>query len=239
VSPLHVRAEPGDVAPYVLLPGDPDRATRIAETFFDDPVRITSYRQMYGYTGTYRGLRVSVQATGMGCPSLAIVVEELIALGATTLVRVGTAGIVSSAIAPGDLVVATGSIPNDGTPRHYLRGAPTACVADHAVTTALIAAGAGVDLPLHVGLIQTDDGFYATGPDDVPAMAARGVLAVEMEASALFLLGTLRGVRTGCALVASNRIGDASFVDPETLARGVDAMARVTLDAMVALSSAS
>jgi purine-nucleoside phosphorylase len=236
VSPLHVRAAAGDVADFVLLPGDPDRASRIAERFFEEPVRYTSYRQMYGYTGSYRGVRVSVQATGMGCPSLAIVVEELLSLGATTLVRVGTAGIVAEAVAPGDLIVAAGSIPNDGTTRQYLRGAPISCVADHAVTSALATAGAGAGLPVHVGLIQTDDAFYAVGPDDVRTMAERGVLAVEMEASALFLLGALRGARTGCALVASNRIGDDSFVPKETLDRSVDAMARMTLDAMVALA---
>jgi purine-nucleoside phosphorylase len=237
VTQLHVRADPGAIADYVLLPGDPNRARRIAERFFEDPVATTDHRGMLGYTGTYRGLRVSVQATGMGCPSLAIVVEELVRLGARTLVRVGTAGIVGDGIAPGDMVIATGSVPNDGTTRHYMEGRPFACVADHGVTRALIEAAEARGASAHVGVVQTDDGFYATGPDDVPRIRASGVLAIEMEASALFLLGALRRVRTGCALVASNRIGDASFVPQETLDRGVDTMTGTTLDACVALAN--
>jgi purine-nucleoside phosphorylase len=237
VSQLHVRCEAGAVAEYVLLPGDPNRARRIAERFFVDPVLFTDYRQMFGYTGTYRGLRVSVQATGMGCPSLAIVAEELVRLGARTLVRVGTAGIVAEGVEPGDLVVASGSIANDGTTRHYMRGQPFACVADHAVTRALVDAGRAAGTPPRVGLLQTDDAFYGTSRDDLPSLRAAGVIAIEMEASALFLLGALRGVRAGCAVVCSNRIGDDAFVPQATLDRGVDAMTRMTLDACVALAA--
>jgi purine-nucleoside phosphorylase len=235
MSQLHLHAEPGDVADIVLLPGDPHRAIRIAEEFLDDAVIYNDHRQLLGYTGRYRGLRVSVQTTGMGCPSLAIVVEELVRLGARTLVRVGTAGIVADHVEPGDLIVAKASIANDGTTRQYLRGDPYAPTADFAVTRALVDAAAARGTPAHVGLIQTEDAFYATSPDDVPRMRERGVLAIEMEASALFLLARLRGVRAGCALVASNRIGDAAFVPAEVLAEGVARMAAATLDAMVAL----
>ena len=239
MTPLHIRAQPGDVAPAVLLPGDPGRATFIAETFFDAPARYNGYRGLLGYTGLYRGMPVSVQTTGMGCPSLAIVVEELVQLGARTLVRVGTAGIIGKDVAPGDLVVATASVPQDGTTRMYLRGEPHAPAASFEVTRALAEAAkvegntAGNEpVPVHIGLIQTEDAFYATTPDDVARLAARGVLAVEMEASALFLLGQLRGVRTGCALVASNRIGDPAFVDPALLQKRVSLMARGALEAL-------
>jgi len=235
MSQLHLHARPDDVAEVVLLPGDPNRARRIAEEFFEDPVPYNDHRQLLGFTGHYRGLRVSVQATGMGCPSLAIVAEELVRLGARTLVRVGTAGIVADAVAPGDLVVATAAVANDGTTRQYLRGEAYAPAADFEVTRALVDAGAARGTPPHVGLIQTEDAFYATSPDDVPRLRARGVLAIEMEASALFLIAQLRGVRAGCALVASNRIGDATFVAPQLLADGVARMTRMTLDAMVSL----
>lgn len=235
MSQLHVRARPGDVAPFVLLPGDPDRATHIAHTFFDEPRRYTEYRHLFGYTGSYRGMPVSVQTTGMGCPSLAIVVEELIRLGARTLVRVGTCGAVSAAVAPGDVVVATASVPGDGTSAAYLGRQPAAPVASFDVTRALADAARATGRPIHVGLVRTDDAFYATGPEEVAAMRARGVLAVEMEASALFTLGALRGVRTGCALVASNAVGDAAFVDPEVLRGGVDAMVEITLEAALDL----
>lgn len=234
---LHVHTDPERLAPHVLLPGDPGRATFIAETFFEDPVLTTDYRGLLGYTGTYRGVPVSVQTTGMGCPSLAIVVEELIRLGARTLIRVGTAGVVADGVSPGDLIVADASVPNDGTTRQYLGGRPYATAPAFATTRALVDATSAHG-GAHVGLIQTEDAFYATTPDDVPAMAARGVLAVEMEAAALFLLGRLRSVHTGCVLVASNRIGDASFVDHEVLRRAVHRMVHATLDAVVALHEA-
>lgn len=231
MAELHIHAEPGDVAPFVLLPGDPDRARLIAETFFEAPRLYTDYRQMFGFTGRYKGMPVSVQTTGMGCPSLAIVTEELIRLGAKLLVRVGTAGIVADQVSPGDIVVGSAAIPMDGTTRMYLNGAPYAPVASFAVTRALADAAPGA----HVGLIQTEDAFYATGPGDVPRLAERGVLAIEMEAAALFLIGKLRRVETGCALIASNRIGDDSFIDPAFLRERVLEMARAALEAGLAL----
>ena len=103
---------------------------------------------------------------------------------------------------------------------------------------ALADAGARAGFDPHVGLIQTEDAFYGTTPDDVPRLQQRGVLAIEMEAAALFTLGALRGVETGCALVASNRIGDESFVDPEVLAKSVRRMTEMTLEAMLELDRA-
>ena len=235
MAPLHIRAHQDDVAPFVLLPGDPDRARRIAERFFDDARPTNSYRQLLGFTGRYKGMPVTVQTTGMGCPSLAIVVEELIQLGARTLVRVGTCGTIAEGITPGDLVVAVSAIPRDGTTAMYLRGEPYAPTADFGVTRALVEAAETAGRRLSVGLIQTEDAFYATSPEHVPELRARGVLAVEMEASALFTLGALRGVRTGCALVASNAIGDSSFVEPEVLVRAVDGMVETALEAGLAL----
>ena len=236
MSQLHVRAPAGAVADYVLLPGDPNRATRIADAFLDDVVRYNDHRQLLGYTGHYRGLRVSVQATGMGCPSLAIVVEELIRLGARRLVRVGTSGIVSDRVQPGDLIIATGSVANDGTTRQYLRGAAYTPVADHAVVCALEEAGRTAGNAVHVGLVQTEAAFYATAPADVPELRSRGVLAIEMEASALFLIAALRSVQAGCALVASNHIGDPEFVPQAVLGAGIEGMTRMALEAGVTLS---
>lgn len=236
MSQIHIHAEPGEVAPYVLLPGDPKRATFIAENFFDEPKLYSDHRGLLGYTGTYQGVPVSVQTTGMGCPSTAIIVEELVRLGAKTLVRVGTAGVISRAVKPGELIVATGSVPNDGTTRQYLDGATYAPVPDHAVVQALAAAAGGPGSDVHVGLIQTEDAFYATTPGHVAALEERGVLGIEMEASVLFLLGKLRGVRTGCALVASNYIGDPQLVSPDILQEGIRRMTGVALDAAVSLN---
>ena len=237
MSQIHIHAEPGEVAPFVLLPGDPKRARFIAENFFDDPKLYTDHRGMLGFTGSYKGVPVSVQTTGMGCPSLAITVEELVRLGARTLVRVGTAGIISREVEPGELIIATGSVPNDGTTRQYLNGAPYAPVPDHGVVSALAGAATAAGKRVHTGLIQTEDAFYATTPDHVKDLEEKGVLAIEMEASALFLLGKLRRVRTGCALVASNRIGDPQLVAPEVLQDGVSHMTGVALEAAVQLHS--
>lgn len=233
MSQLHLHADPGELAPFVLLPGDPGRTRMIADTFLEDVRVYNENRGLLGVTGRYRGIPVSVQTTGMGCPSLAIVVEEAIRLGARTLVRVGTAGIVAKDVAPGDLIVANAAVPDDGTTRMYLRGAPHAPVPDFTVTRALVDACAR---PPHVGSLRTEDAFYATSPDDVGELAARGVLAVEMEAAALFVLGALRGARTGCMVTASNHVGDDAFVAPEVLRAGVEAMVGAALDAGVALA---
>ncbi len=231
MSQLHIHAEPGDIAPFVLLPGDPNRATFIAETFFDKPKLYNDYRQLLGYTGTYKGMPVSVQTTGMGCPSLAIVAEEIIRLGAKTLVRVGTSGIIAKDIKPGDLIIGMSSVSEDGTSKMYLQGSSYAPTASFAVTRALAQAAEAGQHQVHIGLIQTEDAFYATTPNDVDTLASRGVLAVEMEASTLFLLGKMRKVETGCALVASNYIGDPQFVAPEVLQKSVVDMVEITLEA--------
>lgn len=238
MTQLHVRAEPGAIAPAVLLPGDPDRATLIAETLLDDPVLYNSHRHLLGYTGSYRGVPVSVQTTGMGCPSLAIVVEEIVRLGASRLIRIGTCGAVATDVAPGDLIVATASVANEGTSRQYLAGTAYAPAADFATTRALEQAANASGRKCHVGLIQTEDAFYATGPADVPVMASRGVLAIEMEASALFTLAALRKVTAGCMLVTSNNIGDERLLEADELKAAVIDMVRATLDAVVTLDAA-
>ena len=112
--PIHIRAEPGDYAEAVLLPGDPLRAQYIAETYFDEPVQRNHERGLLGYTGTWQGKPVSVQGTGMGCPGAAIVFEELIQLGCTKLMRVGTCGGLQPHLALGDLIVALSAVPGSG-----------------------------------------------------------------------------------------------------------------------------
>lgn len=235
MSQLHIRAEAGAVAETVLLPGDPHRATFIAETFLTDVTQYNSYRELRGYTGTYNGVRVSVQTSGMGCPSLGIVAEEIINLGAKNLIRVGTTGAVNPNVRPTDLVIATASVANEGTTRQYLGDAAYAPVASFPIVRALVDQ-AGDERPVHVGLIQTEDAFYATSPEHVPELAARGVLSIEMEASALFTIAALRQVQAGCILVASNNIGDDSFVDPDALQQAVHDMAKTALDAAVELA---
>lgn len=237
MSQIHVRAREGDVAKYVLLPGDPGRARFIAETYLENPVLYTEHRSLLGFTGTYKGVRVSVQTTGMGCPSASIVAEEIIRLGATHLLRVGTCGAATPRLAPADLVIAMASVPNDGTTRQFLGGAPYAPTASYDLVEASVAAARDLALPHHVGLIMTEDAFYASTPEHARKWAANGVLAFEMEASALFLVAATRGVHAGCLVTVSNDIGDPQLVPDEVLARGVDQMVRAALESFVRLAA--
>ncbi|MHB8577975.1 MAG: phosphorylase family protein [Dehalococcoidia bacterium] len=204
--PVHIQASAGDVAKVVLLPGDPGRAGRVAAML--ESVRCyNENRGLLGFTGASAGQRISVQTTGMGAPSAAIVAEELAMLGAQVLIRIGTAGGASARIRAGDLVIATGSVPLDGTTRAYLSGDPYAPVADFGVVQALTAACAGEQAPYHTGLIATGDALYAEDETSGGRWAARGVLAFEMEASALFTVAALRGVRAGCLVLVTNAAG--------------------------------
>lgn len=228
---IHLHAEPGQVAEFVLLPGDPNRSRWIAETFLEDPVLYTENRQLLGYTGTYKGVRVSVQTTGMGCPSAAIVTEEIIRLGARSLLRVGTLGASHPSVRPGDLVIAQASVPNDGTTRQFFGGAPYAPIASYRILEAAVQAARNGRIKHHIGLIMTEDAFYASTPEHAKLWAARGVLGFEMEASAIFTVAAMHGVHAGCMAVASNNIGDPEFVDPSVLRQGVQSMIEVALEA--------
>src|SRR3990167_2278454 len=139
MNPIHVRAAPGDVAPVVLLVGDPGRATRAAQSL-DGARCYNEFRGLLGYTGTWQGTRVSVQTTGMGCPSAAIVCEEMAMLGARTLIRLGTCGAVQPHMRATDPVIAPAAVPLDGTTSDYLGGDPFAPAATFEIVQALVAA---------------------------------------------------------------------------------------------------
>ena len=242
---LHLRAEPGDYAPLVLLPGDPDRATRIAARF-DGGLAATRLvaetRRMFGYTGTYHGRPVSVQTSGMGTPSFAIIMEELLKFVVTSFVRVGTTGISGTGIKVTDLIVATAAAPVDGATRTYLHGEPFAPAADFDLTRALVdAARARFPGRVHVGPVATVDVFYNPDPDYASRWRARGILGFEMEAAALFTLasreqGAGRDVRGACILTVSDVLSDEvgseeTFLSPGALAEATESMIEVALEA--------
>ena len=208
MSPVHIRAEPGEFAESVLLPGDPRRARYIAENFFDDAKLVTEERGMLGYTGTYKGEPVSVQATGMGCPSAAIVTEELIQLGAKNLLRVGTCGSYGQGMRLGDLVIATAATPQDRTVSALTRGAPYAPVAHFDIVHAAYHAAQDAGRRSFMGPVVSSDLFYDPEQDPRSKWGALGVLAVEMEAAAIFTIAAMHGVRAGCLLTVSDTIGD-------------------------------
>ena len=234
---IHLRAEEGDYAPLVLLPGDPNRARRISERFDAGSARqVNDHRGLLGFTGTYGGTPVSVQTTGMGTPSLSIVVEELLRLGAKRLIRVGTCGGIGAGLATGDLVVATAACPVDGATNTYLHGEPYAPAADFALTRILVDTAAAAGIPARTGLVASVDVFYNTDEDYATRWRQRGVLAFEMEASALFFLAARAGVQASCVLTVSDVLSEEvtseeSYLPLEELDRAIDRMIDVALKA--------
>jgi purine-nucleoside phosphorylase len=234
--PIHIRGQPGDVAPYVLLPGDPNRAKYIAEHFLQDAKLYTQHRGMLGYTGTYGGVRVSVQTSMMGCPSAAITVEELAMLGAKVIIRVGTCGGTSPKLNPADLVITQAALARDGTTRQYLGEGNHTPIGSFRIVRAAEDAARAAQIPHTVGLIASDDAFYGVTPQEARGLYdTRGVLGLEMEASAVFTVATLRGMEAGCLLTVSNYIGDETLVPDEVLKNGVDKMVRVALETILTL----
>src|SRR5687768_8016352 len=160
---IHLRAESGDYAPVVLLPGDPGRATMIAGMFdggLENVRKVNEYRSLLGYTGTYNGVPVSVQTSGMGTPSFSIVMEELINLGVRRFIRTGTCGGLGRGLNTGDVIVATAAVPADGATRTYLHGDPFAPAADFELTRALIDTARARGIEPNPGVVQSVDVFY-------------------------------------------------------------------------------
>jgi DeoD family purine-nucleoside phosphorylase len=229
--PIHVRAEPGEYAEACLLPGDPLRAKYIAETYLDGAVERNHERGLLGYTGEFEGAPVSVQATGMGCPSAAIVMEELVQLGVKRFLRVGTCGGLQEDLRLGDLIVAVSAVAADGTAANYVRGEPHTPTADWELVHAAVHAAKELGQPLRVGSIASSDTFYDPDPERHHRWSERGVLGVEMEAAVLFTIGALRGVEAGCLLTVSDIVIGAEFtrISDQELRAAVDRMTRVAL----------
>jgi purine-nucleoside phosphorylase len=199
----HIAAEPGDIAPIVLMPGDPLRAKWIAETFLDDARCYSEVRGMYGFTGTWQGHRVSVQGSGMGQPSFAIYAHELMReYDVQTIVRVGSCGALTEKLAIRDLVIASGACTDSSMNSIAFEGLAYAPVADFP----LLRDAAAAAPEAHVGLIFSSDSFYAARPELVSRMVDYGVLAVEMEAAALYTLAAKYGRRALAICTVSDHV---------------------------------
>ncbi len=191
----HIGAEPGQIASTVLLPGDPLRAKWIAENFLEDATCYSEVRGMYGFTGTWHGERVSVQGSGMGQPSMSIYVNELFQdYDVRRVVRVGSCGALTEQVALRDVVIASGACTDSSMNRLRFHGLDYAAVADFDLLRAAHdAAAAREDVTAHVGLIFSGDTFYSPRPELMTPMVDHGVLAVEMEACALYTLAAAYG----------------------------------------------
>ena len=230
---MHIGCTSDEIGGYVILPGDPGRCEWIAG-MFDDAEFVSSNREFTVWTGTLNGARVSVCSTGIGGPSAAIALEELVECGAHTFIRVGTCGGVAPEVHGGDLVVATAAVRQEGTSREYMPlEYPAAASFD--IVRALADEAERLKYPVHIGVIQSKDSFYGEiRPERMPvaaqltqqwkALLAAGVLASEMESAALFVASAYLHVRCGTVLnVLWNDENEAPAVGEKAAQRGIEA----------------
>jgi purine-nucleoside phosphorylase len=234
----HIGAEPGQVAPYVLMPGDPLRARWIAETFLEDATCYTEVRGMLGFTGTYRGERVSVQGSGMGQPSLAIYATELmVEYGVRSIVRVGSCGALTDDLRLRDLVIASGACTDSSMNRLRFGGLDYAPVADFELLRAAhdVATAHPTLSQVKVGLLLSSDSFYHPRPELNARMVEHGVLAVEMEASALYTLAAGHRRRALAVCTVSDHIVTGEQTSAAERQETFGDMVEIALDAMLAV----
>jgi uridine phosphorylase len=238
----HIDLAPGEVAEYILLPGDPDRTPKVAE-LFDEVEFQKRHREFASATGTYRGRRMSVISTGIGADNIEIVMAEILAVTHhPTLIRIGSSGVLREDIALGELVITTGAVRMEATTRYFVHeGYPA--VADYAAVAALVEAAHNLGHRAHLGITATAPGFYgAQGrplpqlpirfPDLAQEMARQGVVNFEMEASALLVLATLANCRAGVVCTAYAQRVSGAFVQDEQQEQAEAAVIETGLEAL-------
>ena len=233
---VHIGAQPGDIAERVLLPGDPMRAKWIAETFLQDAKCYSEVRGMLGFTGTYQGVRVSVQGSGMGMPSASIYTHELINdYGVKSVLRIGSCGALADDLQLGDVIAAIGSATDSNMNRSRFDGLiDYAPVADFGLlrTAAEVAERRGV--PLRVGPILAADAFYTDRPDLYDTLADYGVLAVEMESAAIYTIAARYRAKALTILTVSDHIKRGEAMDSARREQGFADMVQIGLDTAIA-----
>ena len=214
---FHIGIAPGEVGSVVLMPGDPFRVPIIAE-FLSGVREVAHRREHRTMTGYYKGKLITATSTGMGCPSTAIAVEELARVGVSSFIRVGSSAGLQPGVEPGDLLVSEGTLRNDGTTAAYAHpGYPAVPDLEIALTLRRFARELSGDLGVHSGINASDDAFYAETPEWIAQLSRLGVLNVEMESSALYVVARLRGLRAGMICAASsNLVTGASVYDEGT-----------------------
>ena len=237
----HIQVAKGEIGRYVLLPGDPKRCAKIAK-YLDDPVLIADSREYVTYTGTVDGIQVSVCSTGIGGPSAAIAMEELVNCGADTFIRVGTCGGMQQQVLSGDLVIATGAVRMEGTGQEY---APLEypAVSDFEVLKALEEAAGKLSMRRHIGVVHCKDAFYGQhNPELLPqssillqkwdAYMKMGCLASEMESAALFIVSNYRKVRCGTVLLVMANQTRAKLGLDNPIVHDTDCAIRTAIEAV-------
>ncbi|MCP3028278.1 purine-nucleoside phosphorylase [Halobacillus sp. A5] len=232
---VHIGAKPGDIADKILLPGDPLRAKYIAENFLEDAVCYNEVRGMYGYTGTYRGERISVQGTGMGVPSISIYINELMeSYDVQKLIRVGTCGALQKDVKVRDVILASTSTTDSQMNRMVFGGIDYAPTANFNLLKNAYEAGINKGLKLRVGNVFTSDSFYRDHAMDLFNLLAKyNVLAVEMETTALYTLAAKYGREALSVLTVSDHILTGEETSSEERQSTFNEMIEVALEAAV------
>ena len=232
MSTPHIQAEMGQIAPRILLPGDPLRAKYIAETFFEDPVCFNEIRGMYGYTGTYKGIPVSAMGTGMGLPSISIYATELVKFyGVKTLIRVGTCGSFREEIGLKDIILAQGCCTDSGILRHKFDG-DYAPLADFELLNTAYEKALEQGKKVYVGLVKSSDQLYQKDkPYGFENWVKYGALGAEMEGAALYTIAARYGARALCVCSVSDGKYAGGVLSQEEKERSLKDMLALSLDA--------
>ncbi|MFC2091792.1 nucleoside phosphorylase [Elusimicrobiota bacterium] len=233
----HIGLKKGDVGKYVLLPGDPGRVEKIAG-YFDTADEIAFNREFRTFTGTVDGIKISATSTGIGCPSAAICIEELIKVGAQVFIRIGTAGSLQKEVDLGHVVISTAAVREDGTTRQYVPLSFPA-VADLKVTNALVAASQRLNITAHTGIVHCKDAFYTEGNHQLPiadeiekkweAWYRSNVLATSMESSAIFVISHLHKKAAGEILAIIGKTYEDKPIEKKV---GIEEAIRTAIEAV-------
>lgn len=233
---IHIGAKKGDVAETILLPGDPMRAKFVAENFLERTVCYNEVRGMYGYTGTYKGARISVQGSGMGMPSLSIYVNELInEFGVKNLMRIGSCGGLQPDLGLRDVILAQTASTDSSMNKIRFNGMDFAPCASFTLLKTAYDNAVKLDIPVRVGNILSEDSFYSEDQDDWKLWAKYGVLAVEMESSALYTLAARFGVNALSILTVSDNLVTKDLVSSEDREKTFTDMMKLALETAISI----
>ena len=228
---LHIEAKKGEIAETILLPGDPLRAKFVAENYLEDAVCYNKVRNIFGYTGTYKGKRISVQGTGMGIPSISIYATELIKdYGVKNLIRIGSCGAVKPEINLRDIILAEGASTDSQTNKLVFGGADFAAIANFELLLKAYNVVKEKKMNVHVGNVLSSDIFYSDDPDFWKIWAKYGILGIDMEATALYSIGAKYGVSALTILTVSDQIIRGEAATSEERQTGFSKMIEIALE---------
>ena len=230
----HIEAQPGDFAETVLMPGDPLRAKFIADNFLDDVKCVTKVRNMFGYTGTYKGKRISVMGSGMGVPSISIYATELYRdYGVEKIIRIGSCGAIRDDIKIRDIVIGMAASTDSNVNRQRISNVDFAACADFSLLKSVVDTAEKMGKAVHVGNIFTADLFYTPQPEIFATLEKYGVLAVEMEAAGLYGVAAEYGKKALTVLTVSDHIKTGEQTTAEERQTTFKDMMEITLESIL------